>query len=302
MNIKVAVVGVGKLGKAIIELIKERPEFELAAVFSRRRLEGTVLLENIEQFIGKIDVVLIATGSSGDAPLVPNITKHFSTVDSFDTHAELADYIESIKQKNTSHINIVAAGWDPGLFSILRIYLTSIMSTAAVHTFWGTGVSMGHTNAIKQIDGVEDAIQFTCPLADSVAKAKRGEHINPDCKHKRVCFVVAEPGKHAAIKESIINMPHYFAGQDTEVHFISAQTFARRYFNKNNHGGQVIAADTLSCAQFKLKLKSNAHFTASVMLAYAAANHRMKQKGLCGIFTVADIPPKYLISEVLKFV
>lgn len=296
-KIKVAVVGLGNLGKACIGILKGRKEFELFGVFSRRAVDGALPLDTIEQYKEKIDVVLVCVGSSTDAPvLLPRLAKTFNTVDSFDTHAKLADYIKNIKKATdkSSTTAIVATGWDPGLLSLGRIYFDAFMASTT-QTFWGPGVSLGHTNAIKGIDGVENAIQFTVPKQTAVSAAKKGIQLEGFEKHKRVCYVVAPSAKHESIETAIRTMPNYFAGYETEVHFVSQKEF-RRYANRTEHAGQLINTDGKSTAHFKLNLKSNSHFTASVMIAYAIANFQLQKEKQSGVFTVADIAPKYLIQ------
>jgi len=292
-KIRVGIVGLGNLGAACKELVESRAdEFELVAVFSRRKVDGTVLLDDIEKYKSKIDVVLVCVGSKDDAPvLVPGLAANFNTVDSFDTHAKLAEYIKSIKPHGVS---IVATGWDPGLMSVVRMYFGASIPSGPTQSFWGPGVSMGHTNACRQIEGVTDAIQFTVPVQKMMEQAAKGVTLESNKKHQRVCYVVAEKENRARIKETILNMPDYFAGQDVKVNFVSQAAFDKKFRNRNEHEGAVISADESSTAMFGLTLKSNARFTASVMLAYAIANYNLQKAGQKGVFTVADIAPKYL--------
>jgi diaminopimelate dehydrogenase len=294
-KIKVAVVGFGNLGRACAEQIKARAnEFELVAVFDKvaDKQKGTLASTEIEKYKGKVDVVLVCVGSKEDAPIiVPRIAKDFNTVDSFDTHAKLAEYIKSIKPHGVS---VVATGWDPGLMSIIRMYFEASITQGPTQSFWGPGVSMGHTNALKQIEGVRDAIQFTVPVQKMMEQAAKGVKLESNKKHQRVCYVVADKGDQARIKETVINMPDYFAGQDVKINFVSQAEFDKKYRNRNEHEGAVITSDGASSARFGLKLSSNARFTASVMLAYAIANYNLQKVGQKGVFTVADIAPKYL--------
>lgn len=301
-KIKIGVVGLGNLGRACVKIIREREaEFDLVAIFSRRPLPGTVPLEQIDDYRGKIDVMLICVGSSTDAPkIVPQIARNFSTVDSYDTHAELDNYITSIRRNCSSkNVSIVGTGWDPGLFSLLRIYFDAFLYNTTAETFWGRGVSLGHTNAVKEIPGVTDAIQFTVPKPDAVAAVKSGRTVRPMEKHKRVCYVVAPIDKHTEIERAIKTMPNYFDGYDTEVTFVNQSDFNRRFRGRTDHGGMVLASDGTSRAEFKLALKSNPHFTACVMVAYAIAAHQLKAQGRTGVFTVADIAPRYLAQTDL---
>ena len=276
-TIRVAVVGLGNLGRACVEQIKQRgKEFELTAVFSRRPIPNTMPMDQIEQYKNKVDVVLICVGSNNDAPaIVPRIAKNFNIVDSYDTHNNLENYITSIKTKKVA---IVATGWDPGLLSIIRLYLTALIPDATLQTFWGPGVSMGHTNAIKQIEGVKAAYQETVPLISQGV-------------HKRVCYITADKADQARIEQQIRKLPNYFAGQNVEVNFVT------KVPNRTRHTGQVICTDKTSHAHFKVSLKSNPKFTAQIMLAYAKANYNLQINNKSGVFNVADIAPKYLFDN-----
>lgn len=289
-KIKIGIVGFGKLGKACADQIKKRQEFELVGIFSRRTIEGTIPLDQIVNYKNKIDVLLMCVGSSDDAPtIIPHLAQNFNTVDSFDNHSKLPEYIRSIKTKK---VCIAATGWDPGLFSVLRLYLTATMPEGILQTFWGKGVSLGHTNAIKQIDGIRDAIQFTVPKPEAILEAKKGIYVLPRNRHKRICNIVTATKATSNNNESIANkikqIPNYFAGQETEVNFVKSIT------PKSYHAGQVIATDGTTSAHFKLDLKDNAQFTAQVMLAYALANYSLQRDKQRGVFTVADIAPKHL--------
>jgi len=297
-KIKVAVVGFGNLGRACAQQIKKRTEeFELIAVFDKEtdKEKGTIASTEIDKYKGKVDVVLVCVGSKEDAPVVvPKIAASFNTVDSFDTHSKLAEFIKSIKPHGVS---VVATGWDPGLMSVIRMYFSATITEGPTQSFWGPGVSMGHTNAIKQIDGVVDAIQFTVPVQKMMDMASKGIQLESNKKHQRVCYVVADKTNRARIKETIINMPDYFAGQDVKVNFVSQAAFDKKFRNRNEHEGAVISADESSMALFGLTLSSNARFTASVMLSYAIANYNMQKANMKGVFTVADIAPKFLFRS-----
>lgn len=295
-KIRVAVVGLGNLGQACKEQIEKRTDvFELVAVFSRRAGAGTVSLDEIEKYKNKIDVVLACVGSKEDAPvLVPKLAANFNTVDSFDTHARMSEYIKSIKPHGVS---VIGTGWDPGLMSVIRMYFSACIVEGPTQSFWGPGVSMGHTNALKQIDGVSDAIQFTVPVQKMMDLAAKGISIESVKKHQRLCYVVADKKNHTNIREKIINMPDYFAGQDVKITFVSQAAFNKKFKERNEHEGAVISADESSLALFGLTLKSNSRFTASVMLAYTIANYNLQKAGQKGVFTVADIAPKYLFRS-----
>jgi len=282
-KIRIGIVGFGNLGRACRQLIEERTDdFELAAVFGKHAGENTLCIDDLEKYKGKIDVCLVCVGSKQDAPvIVPQIAANFNTVDSFDTHSKIKEYMNSIKPAGVS---IVAAGWDPGLMSVIRIYFSGILTKGVTQSFWGPGVSMGHSNALKQISGVTEAIQFTVP------------NIKQN-KHNRVCYVVASTKNHTKIRHTILNMPDYFAGQNVKVHFVSQTAFDKKFKNRSEHKGTVIAADGDSRASFSLAMKNNAHFTAGVMLAYAIANYNLQKESKTGVFTAADIAPKYLFRR-----
>ncbi|MCL2851383.1 MAG: diaminopimelate dehydrogenase [Firmicutes bacterium] len=302
-KIRVGVVGLGNLGRSCIDIVKERSDlFELIAVFSRREVEGTVLLSTVDEYKDKIDILLVCVGSSTDAPiLLPQLAKNFSTVDSFDTHAKIGEYIENIQKDQGDVVAVVGTGWDPGIMSLMRIYFDAFVIGKPAESFWGDGVSLGHSNAVREIEGVEDAIQFTIPKEDAVDAVRKGKVVKALDKHKRVCFVVAQNDKHKQIEEAIKTMPNYFAGYETEVNFTSKQHFDKEFKGRVEHGGLVLASDGKSQMEFKLKLESNPYYTASVMVAYAIAAFRLKQEGKTGVFTVADIAPKYLeIGDVIS--
>jgi len=305
-KIRIGIVGLGNLGRACIKILEERQDqFELVAVFSRRMINGCIPIADINNYKDKIDVLLVCVGSQTDAPLmIPELSQKFSIVDTFDTHAELGKYIKSIKivqeQSGSNKVAIVATGWDPGIFSVMRIYFDAIFQGMGTETFWGKGVSLGHTNAIKAIGGVRDAIQFTVPNKDAVKSVRNGQRVEIYQKHKRVCHVVASINEHERIEREIMEMPNYFKGYETEIHFVEQRDFNRRFKSKTEHGGMVISGDKMSKVEFKAKMKNNANFTASIMIAYAVANYRLQQEGFGGVFTVADIAPKYLcLDDVL---
>ena len=300
-KIKIGIVGLGNLGQACADIVKERKdEFELVAIFSRRAVDGTVPLADIEQYKGKIDVILACMGSSTDAPImVPQLAKHFNTIDSFDNHGTLKNFIDGIRATQGKNVAIVGTGWDPGLFSILRVYMDAFIYRSTTEMFYGTGVSLGHSNAVREIKGVVDAIQLTIPKQDAVEKVKNNIAVTAHDKQLRVCYVVADTKDHARIEKEIKTMPNYFEPYETEVHFVSAEEFAQKYKGRLDHGGQVIVADEQSQAEFKLTLKSNPYFTACVMVAYSIAAYQMHKEGQTGVFTVADIAPKYLSFDDL---
>ena len=300
-KIRIGIVGMGNLGKACAEIIRERPnEFELVATFSRRSVDGTIPFDRIKKYKNKIDVILACMGSSIDAPIMlPQIAKHFNTVDSFDTHETIGEYMDGIRSTQKKHVAIVGTGWDPGLFSLLRVYMDAFLYRSKTEMFYGPGVSLGHSNAIREIAGVIDAIQFTIPKEEAVGRVKKGESVTAHDKQLRVCYVVAPKKEHTRIENEIKTMPYYFEPYQTHVHFVGAKEFQTKYKGRKEHGGQVIVADNMSQAEFKLTLKSNPFFTACVMVAYSIAAFQMRKDGKTGVFTVADIAPKYLSFESL---
>jgi len=275
-KIRVGIFGMGRLGQACRELVTSRSdEFELVECWTRENAKTVVDFKN------KVDVILVCVGSAQDAPQVTHkLAKHFCTVDSFDTHAKLGEYMSKIKKtQGTGLVSIVGTGWDPGLLSVVRLHLASLFDE--VKTFWGPGVSLGHSNAIRTIDGVKDAIQFTIPVI------KRNTH-------KRICHVVAPKHLRRRIAKEIKTMPHYFAPYKTKVKF---KEFLQV---QNHHAGQIFAGDDMSSAEFKISLTNNPHLTAQIMLSYAIASVNIKNRGLSGVFTVADIAPKYLFKTFKK--
>jgi len=304
-RIRIGVVGFGNLGRACVEVISERScLFELVAVFSRRTVKGTVALSKIEEYKDKIDVLLVCVGSCTDAPVVmPLLVSNFCTVDSFDNHAKLSEYIERIKSSQGEKVSIVGTGWDPGVFSLMRIYFDAILvplsnsSLKSSQTFWGEGVSLGHSNAVRRIQGVKDAIQFTVPKKDAIEAVRVGEVIGAEKKHKRVCYVVAQKCEQDRIEQEIRTMPNYFAGQEVEINFVSWAEFEKHYRGRFEHGGLVFGNDGKSQMEFKLKLESNPYYTACVMVAYAIACCKLVEEEKYGVYTVADIAPRYLSFE-----
>ena len=299
-KIRVGVIGLGNLGKSCIEILQERAsQFELIAIFTRSgQVEGTLPTSRVDEFVGKIDVMLVCVGSSADAPLlVPELASKFNTVDSFDTHAKLPEYIESIRAKQNSTVAVVGTGWDPGIFSLMRIYFDAFSGREDSQTFWGKGVSLGHSNAIRKIEGVVDAIQFTVPKTEAIKSVRAGEMVEARHKHKRVCYVVANEKEQSRIEQEIRTMPNYFEGQEVEVNFVSAKEFGRRFKGRVEHGGLVVSGDSRTQMEFRLKLKSNPHYTACAMVAYTIAVARLADEEKIGVYTVADIAPRYLACE-----
>ena len=313
-KIKIAICGYGNLGKGIESEIPKSKDMELVAIFTRRNPESLVTkssvpiinINDINNWNDKIDVVIMCGGSATDLPnQVPEIAKSFNTVDSFDTHAKIPEYYDKVNEsalsgKNTS---IISGGWDPGMFSLMRLYADSILKNGFTYTFWGKGVSQGHSDAIRRISGVKNAIQYTIPIEKAMDRVRNGE--NPDLqtneKHLRECFVAAEEGANKEkIEKEIKTMPNYFADYNTIVHFISEEELKQKH-SKMSHGGFVIHSGETGegnkqIIEYSLKLDSNPEFTASVLIALARANYRMNRNGQYGAKTIFDIPP-VLLSE-----
>ena len=311
-KIRVAIAGYGNLGKGIETNIVNNEDMELVCIFTRRdpsslntKSNVPVVSENeIENWVGKIDVVVLCGGSATDLPVQgPKYASLFNTVCSFDTHAKAYDYYKSMDEaaKNGDHIAMTSIGWDPGLFSTMRLLISSILPGSKTYTFWGPGVSQGHSDAIRRIEGVLDARQYTMPVEDAMEVIRSGE--TPDFtvreKHTRECYVVAAEGADKArIEKEIKEMPNYFDEYDTTVHFISEEELKEKH-SKMFHGGFVIGSgktspDTNQIVEFNLKLDSNPEFTSAVLLAYARATYRMWKEGQRGYKNFSDVAPRYL--------
>ena len=309
--IKVAIVGYGNLGRGVERALKQNTDMELVGVFTRRNPETVqtdgapvCLMDDLEAQKEKIDVCILCGGSATDLPVqTPTITKNFNTIDSFDTHAKIPEHFANVDQvaKDNQTVSIISTGWDPGLFSLNRLYAESILPEGKTYTFWGKGVSQGHSDALRRIEGVANAIQYTIPKSEVIEKLKAGEKMKLTTrdKHLRECFVVlAENTDADAIKEEIVTMPNYFDEYDTIVHFISADELKRDHAAMP-HGGTVLRTgttheDTKQVIEYNLQLESNPEFTASVLVAYARACARLAAEKQFGAFTVLDIAPKYL--------
>ncbi|EOH97471.1 diaminopimelate dehydrogenase [Enterococcus pallens] len=309
--INVAIVGYGNLGRGVERSLKQNPDMELVGVFTRRSPE-TVATEgaaafHMDDLLSKkadIDVCILCGGSATDLPVqTPEITKNFNTIDSFDTHAKIPEHFAKVDQaaKANQTVSIISTGWDPGLFSLNRLYAQSILPTGETNTFWGKGVSQGHSDALRRIAGVADATQYTIPNNEVIENLKAGEKLELTTrdKHFRECFVVLEEGADAeAIKEEIVTMPNYFSDYDTEVNFVSQEELNRDH-KAMPHGGTVLHTGTTGeitnqVIEYTLQLESNPEFTASVLVAYARACVRLAKEEQFGAFTVLDIAPKYL--------
>lgn len=314
-KVKVAICGYGNLGKGIEKEITKSKDMELVVIFTRRDPKSlntassipVVSITDAEKWKEKIDVVIMCGGSATDLPVqVPEMAKLFNTVDSFDTHAKIPEYFKKVDEaavssKNTS---IISGGWDPGMFSVMRLYANAILPEGNTYTFWGKGVSQGHSDAIRRIPGVKNAKQYTIPIKEAMDKVRNGE--NPEFttaeKHLRECFVVAEDGADKkAIEEQIKNMPNYFADYITTVHFITEEQLERDH-SKMAHGGFVIHSGETGegnkqIIEYSLKLDSNPEFTSSVLITLARAAVRMNAAGQFGAKSIFDIPPALMSSK-----
>ncbi|MBP5465943.1 MAG: diaminopimelate dehydrogenase [Clostridia bacterium] len=313
--INVGIVGYGNLGRGVCLAVDKAEDMECVGVFTRRSPDSVkpitgckvYSVNDLQKFKGKIEVLILCGGSATDLPATTaNYIKDFNTVDSFDTHAKIPEYFEKLDKiaKENGTLGIISVGWDPGIFSLARLLFGSVLPDGKDYTFWGRGVSQGHSDAIRRIAGVKNAIQYTVPKEDALAKVRGG--FNPELsvreKHSRECFVVAEDGADKArIEREIKEMPNYFADYDTTVHFISEEEL-KAHHNKLAHGGVVIRSgrttgENSELLQLSLKLDSNPEFTGSVLTAYARAIYRLSQKGEKGVKTVFDIPLKYLYPD-----
>jgi len=308
-KIKAGIVGYGNLGRGVEKALSRNPDFELIAVFTRRQPEKiesnkVVHISKLEEYQGKIDVMILCGGSAKDLPEQgPVIASMFNTVDSFDTHAKIAEYFASMDDasRKAGKLSIISVGWDPGLFSLNRLLTEAVLPDGRTYTFWGSGVSQGHSDAIRRIDGVRNAIQYTVPVEEAIEKVRAGG--NPELttreKHVRICYVVPEEGADLKrIEREIKNMPHYFADYDTTVNFITEEELKANHSGMP-HGGFVIrtgetSPDIRQKIEFSLSLDSNPEFTGSILVAYARAAYRMCREGQTGARTVFDVPFGYL--------
>lgn len=314
-KIRIGIVGYGNLGKSAELGIRQNKDMELVGVFTRRDPSQVVIategvkayrVEDSEKMTDKIDVMLLCGGSMSDLPIQgPQFAKLFHTVDGFDTHAKIPEYYAKVDQaaKASGKVCIISSGWDPGMFSLNRLYAEAILPEGKSYTFWGKGVSQGHSDAIRRVKGVLDARQYTIPVEEAMERVRRGEApaFTTRDKHIRECFVVAEPGADLErIEQEIKTMPNYFSDYDTIVHFISMEELKEKH-NALPHGGFVFQSGRTGeklehnhIIEYSLKLDSNPDFTANVLLAYARAAYRLGKEGVSGAKTVFDIAPAYL--------
>jgi len=315
MSTRIGIMGYGNLGRGVECAIKQNDDMELVAVFTRRDpstvtiLTEGVKVESVDKVLDyqdKIDVMILCGGSATDLPnQTPEYAKYFNVIDSFDTHARIPEHFDAVDKaaKEHDHLACISVGWDPGMFSLNRLYANAILSEGKDYTFWGKGVSQGHSDAIRRIEGVLDARQYTIPVEEALEAVRSGK--NPELttrqKHTRECFVVLKPGADAAkVEEEIKTMPNYFDEYDTTVHFISEEELKRDH-NGIPHGGFVIRSgvtgwnkENKHIIEYNLKLDSNPEFTTSVLVCFARAIDRMYKEGQRGCKTVFDIAPAYL--------
>lgn len=318
MSIRIGILGYGNLGRGVECAVKQNPDMELKAVFTRRDPETVKILtenakvyraEEAERLKDEIDVLILCGGSATDLPVqTPAFARWFNVVDSFDTHANIPQHFEAVEQaaSESGHVGIISVGWDPGMFSLNRLYATAVLPEGSNYTFWGKGVSQGHSDAIRRIAGVKDARQYTIPVESALESVRNGE--NPELttrqKHTRECFVVAEEGADlAAIEQEIKTMKNYFDEYDTTVHFISQEELDRDHKGLP-HGGFVFRSgrtgwekENSHVIEYSLKLDSNPEFTSCVIVAYARAAYRLYKEGQTGCKTVFDIAPAYLSAK-----
>ena len=317
MSIRIGILGYSNLGRGVECAVKHNEDEELLAVFTRRDpstvkilTEGAAVVNvaDIEQWKDKIDVLIICGGSATDLPeMTPKYAKMFNVIDSFDTHANIPTHFANVDAaaKEAGKIAMISLGWDPGMFSVSRLYANAILNNGKTYTFWGKGVSQGHSDAIRRVPGVKDGKQYTIPVPEALEAVRSGA--NPDLttrqKHTRECFVVLEEGADPAkVEEAIKTMPNYFADYDTTVHFISEEELLRDH-SGIPHGGFVIHSgktgwndENTHVIEYSLKLDSNPEFTSSVLVAFARAAVRMQKEGMTGCKTIFDVPPAYLTS------
>ncbi len=318
MQTRIGILGYGNLGKGAEIAVNAAEDMQLVAVFTRRNPESVNILtpnvpvvhaDEMDKWTDKIDVLIICGGSATDLPVqTPKYVKMFNVIDSFDTHARIPEHFANVDKaaKEAGKVGLISCGWDPGLFSLNRVYANAILPDGNDYTFWGKGVSQGHSDAIRRIDGVKNAKQYTVPVEAALESVRNGE--NPELttrqKHTRDCYVVLEDGADAArVEKEIKEMPNYFADYDTTVTFISEEEFNANHTGMA-HGGFVFRSGKTGAnkehnhiIEYSIKLDSNPEFTTSVLIAYARAVKRMADEGQTGCKTVFDVPPAYLCTQ-----
>lgn len=318
MSIKIGILGYGNLGRGVECAVKQNEDMELKAVFTRRNPDKVSILtesakvyhiDDILAHKDEIDVLIICGGSATDLPVqTPKYAKYFNVIDSFDTHAKIPQHFANVDKstQESGKIGIISVGWDPGMFSLNRVYANAILADGKDYTFWGKGVSQGHSDAIRRIEGVKDARQYTIPVPKALDQVRKGEtpELTTREKHTRECFVVADEGADLEkIEKEIKKMPNYFADYDVTVHFISQEELDKNH-SGIPHGGFVIRSgntgwngENKHIIEYSLKLDSNPEFTSCVLVAYARAAYRMNKEGQKGCKTVFDVAPAYLCRQ-----
>ena len=315
MKIRVGIVGYGNIARGVESEVKKYKDMELIAIFTRRKADEVESYNNvyhiseIQKFIGKIDVMILCLGSFNDLPKYTHtIAKNFNTIDSYDTHAKIYDYHKHINKINrkSDTVSLVSIGWDPGIFSLTRLMFEAILPGSEVYTFWGSGVSQGHSEAIRKIQGVKSAVQYTHPKEDAIAKVREGvaTKFKTRDKHTRECFVVLEndnPENRKTIEKKIKTMPNYFSDYDVTVNYITQEEFENNH-TKMPHGGFSICSgitgnDNKQTAELSLKLDSNPEFTASILLAYTRATYKLANEKRYGAYTIYDVPLSYISDK-----
>ena len=313
---RVGIAGYGNLGRSLEGLIAESNDLELKGIFTRRDVSEVASLGGKVYHISElevrddIDVLFLCFGSSTDLPLLaPHFAERFSTVDAFDTHASIEKYKDDMDRaaRSGGNVSVISCGWDPGFLSIIRLYASAFLPHSAVNTFWGRGVSQGHSEALRKIKGVRHAIQYTVPRADAITLATLVRHsIDDTDRHRRVCYVVADDGAEDHIKEKILSMENYFAGYQTEIHFVSETEFLSQH-RSISHRGRIYALGNSGkynehrhSLYLDVEMDSNPDFTASIALCAAYAIEKIKRGGGVGAYTPLDIPPSYFVLKNCK--
>ncbi|HLS17065.1 MAG TPA: diaminopimelate dehydrogenase [Paenalcaligenes sp.] len=309
-SIRIGILGYGNLGRGVESALQQNPDMQLVGIFTRRDpaqlkplFETTQVfaMDELMSFKDKIDVLILCGGSKDDLPVQgPEWAAHFNIVDSFDTHARIPEYFKQVDEvaRPHQHAAVIAVGWDPGLFSLNRMIAEAVLPDGQTDTFWGKGLSQGHSDAVRRVPGVQAAVQYTIPAEDAMQRVRNGERPQLESreKHRRECYVVLEEGADAAeVEKTIVNMPHYFADFDTTVHFIDLETLEREH-QAMPHGGFVIRSaqserGSNQTYEFSLRLNSNPEFTSSVLVAYARAAYRLHANQQFGAFTIYDVAP-----------
>ena len=311
-QIRIGIIGYGNVGKGVELAVNQNPDLVLAGIFTRRSSTSSVRapktklfhISELDEYCDSIDVAILCGGSATDLPEHgPKFSSMFNTVDSYDTHANMLDYFNKVDEaaRSANKTSVIAIGWDPGLFSLMRFLFESTLPIGKSYTFWGPGVSQGHSNAVRGIKGVKNAVQYTIPIEISLKRVRNGENPTLTSRemHKRVCYVVPEDDADLVkIKREIVTMPNYFEPYDTDVYFIPETEFLKKY-SEMPHGGFVLRSGTTGekhkeLMEFSVKLDSNPEFTGSIMAAYARAAYRLNREGNYGAKTVLDIAPAYL--------